>query len=160
MVTKINKLEYDAPLEVRYWRHSAEQPIIREVENGAIYATEIYTDGSKIEDNVGAAGIIFVNGKLVQQLRFKLHGHCSNNQKEQTAILKVVDRPVPADRSGHILCPVEWIQLANIPFKETRHLINACYGNRPVHLGRGRQVMLTYFQQGLLVLQTAVVLKR
>jgi len=49
------------------------------------------------------------------------------------------DRPVPADRSGHILYPVEWIQLANIPFKETHHLINACYGNRPVHLGRGGQ---------------------
>ena len=53
------------------------------------------------------------------------------------------DRPVPADRSSHILCPVECIQLVNIPFKETRHLINVCYGNRPVHLGRGRQVMLT-----------------
>ena len=41
------------------------------------------------------------------------------------------DRPVPADRSGHNLCPtlaVEWIQLANIPFKETHHLMNACYG--------------------------------
>jgi len=92
MVTKINKLEYDAPLEVRYWRHSAEQPIIREVENGAIYATEIYTDGSKIEDNVGAAGIIFVNGKLVHQLKFKLNGHCSHNEAEQIAILKVLEK--------------------------------------------------------------------
>ena len=29
-------------------------------------------------------------GKLVHQLKFKLHGHCSNNQAEQTAILKVL----------------------------------------------------------------------
>jgi hypothetical protein len=58
MATKINNLEYDAPLEVRYWRHSAELVTIREVENGSKYTTEVYTDGSKIGDNVGAAGII------------------------------------------------------------------------------------------------------
>jgi ribonuclease HI len=50
--------------------------------------TEAYTDGSKTGDNVGAAEIIFVNGKLVHQLRFKLQGHCSNNQAEQSAIFK------------------------------------------------------------------------
>jgi hypothetical protein len=88
MTTKINKLEYDAPQEVRCRRHPAEQAIIREVENGTIYTTEVYTDGSKIGDNVGAARIIFVNGKLVHQLKFELHGHCSNNQAEQIAILK------------------------------------------------------------------------
>ena len=53
---------------------------------------EVYTDGSKIGDNVGAAGIIFVNGKLVHLLKFKLHGHSSNNQAEQTAILKVSEK--------------------------------------------------------------------
>jgi hypothetical protein len=41
--------------------------------------------------NVGAAGIIFVNGKMVSQLKFKLHRHCSNYQTEQTAILKVLE---------------------------------------------------------------------
>jgi hypothetical protein len=90
MATKINNPEYDAPLEVRYWRHPAELVIIHELENGTIYATEMYTDGSKIGDNVGAAGIIFVNGKLVHQLKFKLQGHCSNNQAEQIAILKLL----------------------------------------------------------------------
>ena len=62
------------------------------MENSTIYTTEVYTDGSKIGDNVGAAGIIFVNGKLVHQLKFKLHGHCSNNQAEQIAILKVLEK--------------------------------------------------------------------
>jgi hypothetical protein len=80
MATKINNKEYDAPLEVRYWRHPAELVTICEVENGSIYTTEVYIDGSKIGDNVGAAGIIFVNGKLVHQLKFQLYGHCSNNQ--------------------------------------------------------------------------------
>jgi hypothetical protein len=65
MSTKINNLEYDAPLEVRHWRHPAELATIREVENGSTYTTEVYTDRSKIGDNVGAAGIIFVNGTVV-----------------------------------------------------------------------------------------------
>jgi hypothetical protein len=72
LAIKINNPEYDAPLEVRHWRHPAELPTIREVENGSTYTTEVYTDGSKIGDKVGTAGIIFVNGKLVHQLKFKL----------------------------------------------------------------------------------------
>ena len=52
----------------------------------------MYTDGSKIGDNVGAAGIIFVNGKMVHQLKFKLQGHCSNIQAEQIANLKVLGK--------------------------------------------------------------------
>jgi len=79
-------------LEVRYWRHPAEIATVHEVENSTAYTTKVYTDGSKIGDNVGAAGIIFVNGKLVHQLKFKLHGHCSNNQAEQIAILKVLEK--------------------------------------------------------------------
>jgi ribonuclease HI len=62
------------------------------VENGSTYTTEVYTDGSKIGDNVGAAGIIFVNGTMVHQLKFKLHGHCSNNQAKQIATLKVLEK--------------------------------------------------------------------
>jgi hypothetical protein len=89
IATKINNFEHDAPLELRYWRHPAKLAIIHEVENGIMYTTEVYTGGSKTGDNVTAAGIIFVNGKLVHQLKFKLHGHCSNNQAEQIAILKV-----------------------------------------------------------------------
>jgi len=92
MATKFNNLEYDALLEVRYWRHPAELATVHEVGNGAMYTAEVYTDGSKIGNNVGAAGMIFVNGKLVHHLKFKLHGHCSNNQAEQIAILKVLEK--------------------------------------------------------------------
>jgi len=59
MATKINNLAYDTPLEVRYWRHPAELAIIHEEENGITYTADVYTDGSKIGDNVGAAVIIF-----------------------------------------------------------------------------------------------------
>jgi len=68
MATKINNLEYDELLEVRNWRHSAEIGIVHEVENGTVYTVEVYTDGSKIEERVGAAGVIFVNGILVHLL--------------------------------------------------------------------------------------------
>ena len=34
-----------------------------------------------------------MNGKLVHQVKFKtLHGHCSYNQAEQIAILKVLEK--------------------------------------------------------------------
>jgi ribonuclease HI len=33
-----------------------------------------------------------VNGKLIQQLKFKLHAQCTNNQAEKIAILKVLAR--------------------------------------------------------------------
>ena len=92
LATKINNLAYDTLLEVRYCRHPAELATIHEVESGTTYTTEVYTDGSKTGDDVGAAGIIYVNGKLVHQLKFKLHGHCSNNQAEQIAILKVLEK--------------------------------------------------------------------
>jgi len=88
---KLTNQEYNALLVVRYWRHPAELAIIHEVENVTIYTTEVYTNGSNNGDNVGAAGIIFVNGKLVHQLKFKPHGHCSNYQAEQITILKVLE---------------------------------------------------------------------
>jgi len=90
MATKINNLEYDAPLEVRNWRHPAEIVIVYEVENLTVYTVEVYMDGSKFGDNVGTAGVIFVNGKLVTFYSLKLHGHCSNNQAEQIAIIKTL----------------------------------------------------------------------
>jgi ribonuclease HI len=52
----------------------------------------VFTDGSKTGAKVGAADITFVNGKLVQQLKFKLHAHCSNNQAEQVALLKALEK--------------------------------------------------------------------
>ena len=53
---------------------------------------QVCTDGSTVGGSVGAAGIILVNGKLAHQLKCKLHGHCSNNQAEQIAILKVLEK--------------------------------------------------------------------
>jgi ribonuclease HI len=62
------------------------------VENGTVYTTEVYPDGSKFGDKVDAAGITILNGKLAHQLKFTLHGHCSNNETEQIAILRVLEK--------------------------------------------------------------------
>ncbi|KAJ4450840.1 hypothetical protein ANN_02271 [Periplaneta americana] len=47
--------DYDRPLQVRYWPHPADRITIGEVKNSFTYAVEIYTDGSKIQEKVGAA---------------------------------------------------------------------------------------------------------
>jgi hypothetical protein len=82
MAQKITNLVYDAALEVRSWRRSAEVAIIREV----------YLNGSKIGDKFGAAEIIILNSKLAHQLKLTLHGHRSKNQAEQIAILKTSEK--------------------------------------------------------------------
>ena len=53
-----NNTEYDAPLEVRYWPHPAEIPIIRAPTEILHDAINVFTDGSKIEGKVGAAAVI------------------------------------------------------------------------------------------------------
>ena len=49
-----------------------------------------YTDGSKNENGVGSGIAIYTNDKLTHQIKYKLHNSCSNNQAEQTAILKAL----------------------------------------------------------------------
>ena len=53
IATKINNVDYDGPLELRYWQHPAEIATVHEVEYSTMYTVEMYADGSKIGDNVG-----------------------------------------------------------------------------------------------------------
>jgi len=54
------------------------------------HTIHIYTDGSKTEQGVGSGIAIYVNSKLTHQIKHKLNNRCSNNQAEQTAILKAL----------------------------------------------------------------------
>jgi ribonuclease HI len=47
----------------------------------------IFTDGSKSEQGVGSGVAVFTGTVLIEQLKFKLHNRCSNNQAEQLAIV-------------------------------------------------------------------------
>jgi ribonuclease HI len=52
---------------------------------------QIYTDGSKNEQRVGAGVAIFSGQKLITKLQYKLDSRCSNNQAEQLAIVKALE---------------------------------------------------------------------
>jgi len=87
-----NNNEYVAPLEVRYWPHLAEIPLIgpsTEIPHNVI---NIFTDGSKIGGKVGAAAVIIKDDIVLHKSMYKLHERCSNNQAEQIAILKALEK--------------------------------------------------------------------
>jgi len=56
------------------------------------YLTEIFTDGSKIGEQVGAEVAIYTEKRLVRKCKYRLQNHCSNNQSEQVAILKALEQ--------------------------------------------------------------------
>ena len=76
-------------MESRNWNHPAETVCIKETQDNTTYDVEIYTDGSKTGEMVGAAAAIFQQGTLIRQLKYRLNGKCSNNQAEQIAILSL-----------------------------------------------------------------------
>jgi len=53
---------------------------------------EVYTDDSKSPSRVGSGITIFINKHLMFQLRYKLKERCSNNQAEQLAIAKALEK--------------------------------------------------------------------
>jgi len=63
-----------------------------ETNEASTYPIEIYTEGSKAAGTVGAGVATYQNKLLTMQLRYKLRGYCSNNQAEQTAILKALEQ--------------------------------------------------------------------
>ena len=87
-----NNIEYNAPLEVKYWPHPMDLPPVRapiEIPHNVI---SIFTDGNKIRGKVGAAAVIIKDDIVLHQSEFKLHKSCSNNQSEQVAILRALEQ--------------------------------------------------------------------
>jgi hypothetical protein len=72
---------------VKYWHHPA-QPIIILTENNEDRSTiQIFTNGSKSEEGVGAGITIFRSGNHVKGLKYRLNKRCTNDQAEHLAIL-------------------------------------------------------------------------
>lgn len=82
--------DYDAPSDISDWAHPADRVHLEEVDKDKHYNIQIFTDGSKIQDKVGAAAILFKKEEEIQRIKAKLHKNCSNNQAEQIAILKAL----------------------------------------------------------------------
>ena len=56
------------------------------------HAIQIFTDGSKSENGVGAGIAIFIQSELAHQLRYTLHNTWPNNQTEHLAIVKALEK--------------------------------------------------------------------
>jgi ribonuclease HI len=81
----------DRDMEVKYLHHPAETITYLTVNNEETSTIQIFTDGSKSEQGVGAGVAIFKSGTHIKSLKYKLNKRCTNNQAEQLAILRAVD---------------------------------------------------------------------
>jgi hypothetical protein len=83
--TKGNKKEealVDCDMEVKYWQHPAGTIKFLTENNEETSTIQIFTDGSKSEQGVGAGVAIFNSGTHVTSLQYKLNKRCTNNQAE------------------------------------------------------------------------------
>jgi ribonuclease HI len=83
--------QWDKPLPPDEWPHPSWRTDILETSNLISYPTEIFSDGSKTGDTVGAGVAVYNDKKLVMKFKYKLQKHCSNNQEEQITILKSLE---------------------------------------------------------------------
>ena len=90
--TESSEYEWDMSLPVMEWPHPAQQVNIMETSAQTMYPTKIYTDSSKVRGQIGAGVAIYSNKWLVRQCKYRLQNCCSNNQAEQTAILKSLEQ--------------------------------------------------------------------
>jgi hypothetical protein len=82
--------EIDHEVEPKDWLHPADAVRITDQEDE--HAIQIFTDGSKSEHGVGAGITIFIQNNLEHQLRYTLYNRCANNQAEQLAIFKALEK--------------------------------------------------------------------
>jgi ribonuclease HI len=82
---------FDRDMGVKYWHHHAETITFLTENNEKTSTIQIFTDGSKSEQDVGAGIVIFKSGNLINSLKYRLNKRCTNNQAEQLAILRTLD---------------------------------------------------------------------
>jgi hypothetical protein len=85
-------IEWDCDVEIQNWPHPAEVGTIHEVVGNEETSIQVYTNGSKQEQGIGSGAVIFKGSEMIAKLQFKLDNRCSNNQAEQLAILKEVEK--------------------------------------------------------------------
>ena len=84
--------QIDVPKYYRKWTHPAKAIELKERCEKREYMIEVYTDGSKSPSGVGSGIAIFKKKHLTFQLKYKLAERCSNNQAEQLAIAKALEK--------------------------------------------------------------------
>ena len=83
---------FDREMEVKYWNHPAKVVEFTAAQEESNHTIQVYTDGSKSEKGVGSGIAIFTNRNLTDTIKYRLNGRCSNNQAEQLAILKALEK--------------------------------------------------------------------
>jgi ribonuclease HI len=86
---------------------------------------------------------LFFNGKLVHQLKFKLHGHCTNNKAKQIAIFKVLEKleelqDVPENDKRVAICTDSKVIFELLQNKFKR--------NRLIEIIRNKTIALTHLK--------------
>ena len=82
---------FDQDMGVKHWLHPAVKVTILQDNNEDNSTTQIFTDGSKSEQGVGAGIAVYRSGTLTKSLKYRLNKKCTNNQAEQLAILKSLE---------------------------------------------------------------------
>jgi ribonuclease HI len=78
------------------------QQTVRITEQQEEHAIQILTDGSKSECGVAAGIAIFIQNKLAHQLRYTLYIRFSNNQAEQLAIVRALEKIAKLHINDHV----------------------------------------------------------
>ena len=81
-ITKGKGTQYDKEMEVKNWIHPAKHIKIIEGQEHSTHSIQAYTDGSKGDKGVGSGIAIFSGNEIIATLKYRLNGHCSNNQAE------------------------------------------------------------------------------
>jgi ribonuclease HI len=76
---------------VKYWHHPADTITFLTESNEAAGSIQIFPDGGKSKQGVGAGIAIFRAGNHFKSLQYRLNKRCTNNQTEQLAILKALE---------------------------------------------------------------------
>ena len=74
------------------WSHPADIVSLKPANKERNRTLTIYIDGRKSEHGTGSGIIIFKDQQLLYQLKYQLNYRCTNNQAEQLAIMKSLDK--------------------------------------------------------------------
>jgi ribonuclease HI len=93
-LTRGNRKEeaiFNQDMGVKHWLHPAVKVTIFQDNNEDNGTTQIFTDGSKSEQGVGAGIAVYRSGTHTKSLKYRLNKKCTNNQAEQLSILKSLE---------------------------------------------------------------------
>jgi ribonuclease HI len=80
---------FDQDMGIKHWLHPAiKLPIAQEIPHSAL---QIFTDGSKSDQEVGVGITVYELGTHTECLKYRLNNKCTNNQAEQLVILKSLE---------------------------------------------------------------------